>query len=105
MKTTTDILVLPLGQFLQLDILSRKQLFTELSIPQRLAYIEAFCDFDPLDIAGKAPLQNTDYDPLATILSATDRTKIENASFVQSQVAQPSEPAATKLTVIEGGKQ
>lgn len=102
---STDIMNLSLGEFFQLNMETRKGIFMQLPIEKRIAFIEAFCDFDPRNITERALMEDYVDDPLTDILQSSNRRKIDHARHVQYEVGNRDiTPSKPQLTVIPGGK-
>ncbi len=102
---STDIMNLSLGELLQLGIETRKGIFMQLPVEKRIAFIEAFCDFDPRDITERALMEDHIDDPLTDILQSGNRTKIDHARYIQHKVDdQEITSSKPQFTVIPGGK-
>ncbi len=102
---TTDIMNLSLGEFLQLNLEARKGIFMQFPVEKRIAFIEAFCDFDPRSITELALMEDHVDDPLTDVLQSSNRTKIDRARYVQHEVSNHvSTPTKPQFTLIPGGK-
>lgn len=102
---STDIMSISLGEFLQLGQEARKEIFMQLPVEKRIAFIEAFCDFDPRYITERALMEDHVDDPLTDILQSANQTKIDHARYIQHEVGNRElTPSKPQLTVIPGGK-
>ena len=102
---TTDIMNLSLDEFLQLNLEARKGIFMQLPVEKRIAFIEAFCDFDPRYITERALMEDHVDDPLTDILQSANQTKIDHARYIQHEVGNRElTPSKPQFTLIPGGK-